>query len=359
MADMKLRRVVGQFLDRGVNSVRLGIEHFNRPYDEGRTEAVLHFMLHSHEMLTKAILLNRGKKIQERRDSKTISFGRALNLLDQAGENVLDESDKLSLIALSNVRDAAQHSVVHLSEQELYLHAQAAVTVFGRLVRGEFDRNLADYLPERVLPISTDPPTSLELLVDREMTQIRGLLEPGRRRTIEARARIRPLLALDLAAAGEQRSATPLEVDRAAKRLKEGRDWRTVLPNLASLSLDASGAGQTYSVRLTKERTAPPVRFAETEDEAESAAILREVDVTARFPFGVKSLAGLSGITTPKATALIWKLRLKDDPEAHHMLRLGKSVFPLYSHKALREIREAAAQMDLAQVLREYRQRPP
>ena len=135
---MKLKRVVSQFLDRGVNSVR-------------------------------------GKKIQERRDSKTISVGRALNLLDQSGEKVLDEFDKLSLIALSNVRDAAQHSVVRMSEHELYLHAQAAVTVFARLLKAEFDRSLADYLPQRVLPISTDPPTSLELLVDREVTQIRHL----------------------------------------------------------------------------------------------------------------------------------------------------------------------------------------
>jgi hypothetical protein len=35
----------------------------------------------------------------------------------------------------------------------------------------------------------------------------------------------------------------------------------------------------------------------------------------------------------PKATALIWKLGLKDDPEAHHVLKFGRYQFPLYSHK--------------------------
>jgi hypothetical protein len=106
--------------------------------------------------------------------------------------------------------------------------------------------------------VSTEAPESLELLVDGEVTQIKGLLKPGRRRTTEAKARLRSFLAVDLAAANEQRTPTPLEVDRAAKRLKDGRPWKDVFPNLAALSLDASGTGQTYTVRLTKEKAAPP-----------------------------------------------------------------------------------------------------
>lgn len=354
---MKFKRDVTQYHDRAINSLRLAIEHFNRPYDDGRPEAVLHFALHAHEMLTKAILLNRGRKIQERRSSKTVSFGTSLNLLDSSGEKVLDDANKVSLIALSNVRDSAQHSVVLLSEQELYLHAQTAATVFDLLLSAEFDQKLADFLPQRVLPVSTEAPESLELLVDGQVTQIKDLLRPGRRRTTEARARLRSLLAVDLAAANEQRTPTPLEVDRAAKRLKGGRRWKDVFPNLAALSLDAAGTGQTYTVRLTKEKAAPPVRFAETEDESENAAIMRDVDVTARYPFSVTKLAELSGLTTPKAGALIWKLNLKDDPEAFHEIRIGKSGFPRYSHKALKEVREAVANLDVAQVWTEYRAR--
>jgi hypothetical protein len=148
---LKFRRIVSQYHDRAIDSMRLAIEHFNRPYNDGRPEAVLHFALHAHEMLAKAILLNRNRRIQERRASKTVSLGTALNLLDSFGENVLDEANKVSLIALSNVRDAAQHSVVLLSEQELYLHAQTAVTVFDLLLSSEFGQT-------RGLPASTGSP---------------------------------------------------------------------------------------------------------------------------------------------------------------------------------------------------------
>jgi hypothetical protein len=353
----KLPRAVEQYLRRSTKSLRLAIEVFNRPFEEGRPEAVLHFTLHAHEMLSKAVLLRRRIKIQDRRDSKTISFGKCLNLLGPAGQKVLDEADVISLTALNNVRDGAQHSTISISEGELFLHAQFSLTIADRVLAKEFGRPLADYLPVRVLPISTDPPRSLDLLVDSQVTQVRRLLEPGRRQTVEARTRIRPLLAMDLAAAGESRQPTPLEVDRAARRLKQGRAWQDVMPNLAAVSLDASGTGQTYSVRLTKSRTAPPVRFAESEDEAENAAILREVDAIARFPFGVKKLAELTGITAPKITALIWYLDLKDDPESHRTVRIDKSSFDRYSHKALATIRAKGAELDLQDVLRLYRNR--
>ncbi|WP_207799398.1 DUF3644 domain-containing protein [Candidatus Cryosericum septentrionale] len=342
-------------MERAISSARLAIEHFNRPYEEGRREAVLHFALHAHEMLMKAVLLQRGKSIQRRRESKSISVATALRMLGNQGEKVLTESETLSLTAVSNVRDAAQHSVVMLSEQTLYLQTQTAVTVFDKVLKQEFDVSLADFLPSRVLPVSTDPPTSLELLIDTEVSQVKALLEPGRRKTAEAKARLRPLLAIDLAAAGEERTATPLEVDRATNRLKQGRPWREVMPNLASLTLDASGTGQTYNVRLAKAKDAPPVKFAETEDEAESAAIIREVDNEQRYPFALTDLARLASLTAPQATAFVWKLGLKSDEKCCHTFQHGKSRFPRYSHEALSRMREAAAKFSPVEVWRQYR----
>ena len=354
---MRVRRQARLYLDRAINSARLAIEHFNRPYDQGRPEAVLHFALHAHEMLMKAVLLQRGRSIQRRRESKNISVATAVQMLGPEGEKVLGDSETLSLTALSNVRDAAQHSVVVLSEQTLFLQIQTATTIFDKLLAQEFDSRLADFLPTRVLPISTEPPASLQLLVDSEISQVRSLLEPGRRRTAEAKARLRPLLAIDLAAAGEERTATPLEVDRATTRLKQSRPWREVMPNLAALTLDASGSGQTYSVRLAKAKDAPPVKFAETEDDAENAAIIREVDNEQRYPFGVTQLARMAGLTPPQGTAFVWKLELKSDERCCHTFRHGKSCFPMYSHEAVRRLREAASKSSPVDVWREYRHR--
>ena len=355
---LKLRREAQQYRDRAINSMRLAVEHFNRPYPEGRQEAVLHFLLHAHEMLAKSILLNRRRQIQDRRESKSISFTRCLNLLDGSGEKVVDDAQKLSLTALSNLRDAAQHSVVELSEQELYLQTQTSVTVFDELLGDEFGGGLADHFPSRVLPVSTEPPDSIELLVDREISQIKNLLEPGRRQSAAAKAKLRSLLALDLAAADEPRPPTPLEVDRAARRLKQGRPWRDVLPNVATLALDASGSGQTFAVKITKAKAAPGVRFAETEDEAESAAIIREVDLSSRYPFTITQLAKHVGISLPRMIAVVWKLDLKGDPTLFHEFRYGKASYSRqYSHKALERLREAMINADLDAIWEEHRSR--
>ena len=308
-------------------------------------------------MLAKAILLNRDIRIQERREPKTISFEKCLNLLDRSGAKALDDDSKLSLTALSNVRGAAQHALVEVSEQQLFLHAQTAVTIFDRLLSQEFDAKLADFLPTRVLPISTEPPKSIELMVDSEIEQIRQLLKPGMRRTHRAKDKLRSLLSLDLAAADQHRGPTPLEVDRAASRLKGTRAWSEVLPNLASLSLDSTGTGQTFTVRITRDKNAPPARFAETEDESENAAIIREVDLTERYPFRITELAKLCGLSVPKAGALAWYLELEDDAACVHEFRHGKSVFRQYSHKALRVMRDGVASADIAEIWRSFRSR--
>lgn len=356
-----LRRDVQQFHDRAINSIRLAIECFNRPIDQGRSEAVLHFALHAHEMLAKSMLLHRRRAIQDRRDSKTISFERCLNLLDGSGEKILDENDRISLTALSNVRDAAQHSVVMLSEQELFLHAQAAVTVFDRALRKAFQQRLADFLPTRVLPISTQPPMSMKLLIDKEASQIRDLLQPGRRRTSEATARLRSILAMDLAAAGTHRGPTPLEVTRAANRLRGGRRWTSVFPNLAGLQLESSGAGQTYSVRLTRSPDGLPARFADTEDEAGGAAIIREVNYFDKYNIKLTEFGKRLGVTQTQGYALIYYLGLKDDPETFYLRRTsaGSVQFQGLTHLALIRAREALADgLDVTEAMIAWKARP-
>jgi hypothetical protein len=47
---------------KALSSLLLGVEHFNRPWDVGRTDAVLIFLDHSFEMLLKAAILQRTVK---------------------------------------------------------------------------------------------------------------------------------------------------------------------------------------------------------------------------------------------------------------------------------------------------------
>ena len=51
-----LKRDVTELKRRAVNSLVLGIELFNRPHDQGRSESVLILLHHAFEMLLKAII---------------------------------------------------------------------------------------------------------------------------------------------------------------------------------------------------------------------------------------------------------------------------------------------------------------
>jgi hypothetical protein len=71
----------------------------------------------------------------------------------------------------------------------------------------------------RVLPVSTKPPISFDLLVDREFNQVRELLQPGRRQRDEARGRIRTLLAMESHAA-EHVDISEADIDRVEKAIR-------------------------------------------------------------------------------------------------------------------------------------------
>ena len=56
---------------KSLNSLTLSIEHFNRPWDHGRTDPVLMFIDHSFEMLLKAAILHRAGIILDKGKQNT------------------------------------------------------------------------------------------------------------------------------------------------------------------------------------------------------------------------------------------------------------------------------------------------
>jgi hypothetical protein len=68
-----------------------------------------------------------------------------------------------ALRAIDALRDDEQHWYHEVDEGILYVHARAAITLFDDLLQRVFDEHLADHLPLRVLPLSTEAPWCLEL----------------------------------------------------------------------------------------------------------------------------------------------------------------------------------------------------
>ena len=175
-----MKKEVRQLREKGISALVLSIEHFNRPWDRGRTEAVLILLDHSFKMLLKAAIRHRLGKIRKAREKQTIGFNACVRKgLTDANVKFLTAEQALALQTINGLRDAAQHYVVDMSEHQLYFYAQAGVTLFRDINDDVFDKKLAIELPERVLPISTTAPKDLYALFDNEVEEIKALLAPA------------------------------------------------------------------------------------------------------------------------------------------------------------------------------------
>lgn len=184
---------------------------------------------HAFEMMLKAAILHRGGRIREKRAKETIGFDACVRrALSDSKIKFLGDEQALLLQTINGLRNAAQHHLLEVSEGQLYMHAQAGVTLFRDLLLSVLGKNLRDSLPSRVLPVSTSPPTSFATLFESEVGEIRKLLGPGRRRRVEAEARLRPLAILDATISGEKGQPSTGDLRRVGQRLLDGTNWQVV-----------------------------------------------------------------------------------------------------------------------------------
>lgn len=332
----------------------LAIELFNRPSEVGRTEAVLILLQHAFEMLLKSAIYERRGTIYPRREEISYGFNHCLGIA-KSDLGILNEDQASSLAILDGLRDCVAHNLLDLTEQALYVHAQAAVTLFGEVLGAAFNERLADHLPSRVLPISTEPPRSMLAFVDSEFSQIQTLLEPGRRHKAEARGRLRHLMVMQSHISGSGVLPTDREVDRVSRGVKQGATWQSLFPGVASLRLDTDGHGLTFSLRLTRQEEAPPVFSVRPgEPGAEEAALIREVNLLDRYSMGLEGLARNLGLTNPKTLALVRYLDLQSDDACFHEFHPSTFATKRYSPEALRRLREALPAVDMNTVWQEH-----
>jgi hypothetical protein len=133
-----MKREVKVLLKKATDSLFLSIDHFNRPYDRGRHEAVLIFLDRAFELLLKAIIVHRGGRIRERNVNVTIGFDRCVRkCITDHNVKCLAEEDAFCIQNVNSLRDAAQHYWIALSEDHLYLHAQSGLTLFAQSPSGK------------------------------------------------------------------------------------------------------------------------------------------------------------------------------------------------------------------------------
>lgn len=350
-----MRKESRLLLERAVNSLVLSVEHFNRPWNQGRVEAVLILLDHSFEMLLKAGILHRGGKIRKPREKQTIGFDECVRkALSDGSVKFLSEEETLLLQAINSLRDAAQHHLLDISEQNLYIQAQAGLTLFRDILNRVFEKELGIELPERVLPLSTLPPIDLATLFDNEVKEIKKLLSPGSRRRVEAAAKLRSLAIQEGAIQGERVQPGQGEIKKLSEEIRKGKSWDQIFPGVASINITATGHGPSLDLRITK-KEGVPVHIVPEGTPGASVVAIKRVDELSFYSLGHHQLAKKVDLTGPKTSAMIWRLGIQSDPECYKAITIGKTRFDRYSQKAIDKIKQELPKISIDEVWQEYR----
>lgn len=350
---MKLQRDAKVLKSNAISSLRMAMSAFNSYSDDGRVTCVLLHLQHACEMLLKAALCQNRLAVFDKTSGRSIGFEKCLNLCSSHGLNAADAGVMRSVDIL---RDNAQHWYGDVSEELLYLHTRALITSFDSYLKASFEDDLHSHIPDRVLPVSTQPPGDFEFLVDREYKLIGELLSPGKRQRGEARAKIRSLLAME-ALVTEDVGVSEKDVDRIEKAVREGLDFSAVFPRLITVNTTATGEGLTLKIVLGKKDGAP-MRYVGGDDVADFAAI-REIDVSKKYYLRASELAKRLKMSEPKCRALREELKIDKDPASCHQFESLSSFYLGYSDNALRRMKESIeAGIDMAAVWARHRPRP-
>lgn len=351
---MKLKQEARALKAKAVASLITALEAFNSPREDGRTTKVLLHLQHAFEMLLKAALVQSNINVFDRQTGRSWGFEACVRQAQNLPKLKLSDADAGTLRAVDALRDDEQHWFNVVSEQLLYLHVRAAVTLFSDLLQRAFGESLATHLPLRVLPVTIDPPRELSVVLDDEYTQIAALLRPGRRARHEARARIRTLLAME-AHVEPEAGVSNRDVDRVEQGIKTGENRAVVFPKLNEIATAIDGNGVSVTVRFVKNESAPPVRY--VADETQPAAAIREVDLQRKFRRSPKQLADDLSLSMPRSTALRHHLGIDEDPNCCYVFEFGSQRHPRFSDNAFKRMRQAVEELDMEAVWQAHK--PP
>ncbi|HID20403.1 MAG TPA: hypothetical protein EYP28_05660 [Methanophagales archaeon] len=350
-----MKREARILLHKAIDSVVLAIEHFNRAWDKGRHETVLILFDRSFELLLKAAIVHKGGHIREPRAKETIGFDKCIQkCISDADLKCLTEEEALTIQIINSLRDAAQHYIIEISEHQLYVYTQAGLTLFNKILQDVFQQTLGDYFPERVLPVSTSPPKSLVSLINTEFEDIKALLEPGSRKRLQARAKLRSLAIIEASLEGRRSQPGENELGRLVRRIINGEDWPSIFPGVATLRLDRKGTGLNVTLRITKSRGEPVHLVPEGTPGATVVAVKRvsELDF---YSLNLTALAEKVRLTMPKTLALVKHLGMQNDPEYFKEFIIDSTHHKRYSPKALDRIKKELPQIDLDEVWKKHK----
>ena len=331
-----MRRDARLLKSKAISSLRRAVQSFNSLDDDGKITTVLLHAEHASEMYLKAALRSKNLEIFDRDSGRSVGFNRCVNL---AKEHLsLSDEAAGTLSAINALRDDEQHYIGCDDEGILYVHLRALVTYFDEALREQFGESLSQHLPAGMLPVSTMAPVGIDVLFDREFTQIQELLSPNRRRRAEAHGKIRTLLAME-AHATEDVNISERDVNRVEDGIRRGQAREDVFPKLNDVTSTSEGEGFLLKVHFSRKGEGAPVHYVGLDDPGGAAAI-REVDLRNKYPHSRMDLANKLSLPTKLAKELRERVSLEDEGRYFYDFKFGGTSHSRYSDLALNRLRE-------------------
>lgn len=346
-----MRKEARMLLDRSLDSLVLSVERFNCPWDRGRQEVMLLLLDRAFELLLKAAIVHRGGRIREPGEKETFGHEKCVRVCLSEGQvRCVTNEQALTIQIINSLRDAAQHYMLHVSEQQLYIYAQAGLTLYADLLKSVFAHNLRDHVPERVLPVCTSPPKNLHSLINAEFEDIKTMVQPKARKMLQARAKIRALAVVEASLQGIRSQPGENDLNALLAGVRKGKEWRTLFPGVATLELSTdSSDGIPVSIRITK-REGQAVHLVPEGTPGAMIVSVKRVNELDYYSLGLKDLAEKTKLGQSRLLALIRHLDLQASTEYFKVIQLGKSTFKRYSQKALDAIHQALKTVDMDKV---------
>jgi len=333
----------------------IGIELFNRPNSNGRIHGVLIMLDHAFEMLLKASILEKGGKIFDKGSKESVGFNTCIRKAysDQTIK-FLEADEVLTLQCLNGLRDAAQHYTLEMSEQHLYFQAQSAITLFRDILIRVFGVELKTELPERVLPVSTIPPTEITAFFSNEINEVKKLLDPTSRKKIDAIDRLRSLAIMENAVQGDENQPSISDLNKLISNLKKGSSFKQLFPGISTLNLTTNGYGPSLDLRISR-KEGILIQIVPEGTPGSAIVALKRVNELDYYNLGRDQLAKKVGLTGPKTTAVIHHIKLRDDPDSFKRITIGKVTFDRYAPRAVERIKDTLKENHIEDIWAEYR----
>ena len=347
-----MKREAKQLLEKAVDSAVVGVDHYNRLWDRGRAEAVLIFLDRAFELLMKAIIVERGVKISQKRD-RNLSIGSSEALrkcVSNDKTKCISEEQAISIQNLNLLRDAAQHYIVSVSEGQLYVYAQSAITIFLELLKSEFAIEMGEKFPERLSLVNFAVPSDFSTMLDIEFSAIKLMLAPGSRKRLDAKSKIRAFAVLERSLSGSELHHSDSELGAFADQVASGEDWRKIFPGINTVRIDPNGSEMGMILKIAKAKKGDEDTVTLVPEGTPGAAVVGVKTVNDLSYYSMYFLGMVQKIRTkyPQLNRadvqnMIGDLNLKNDPQMYKEYIMGKQEHKRYSPKALDALIKLAA----------------